>query len=239
MNSGDGYERLVLVADENIDDRFSTCALLRKLGYAVISAAGAQQALDIMRAIPPAAVLADAGQAGTAILERTRTDRDLMDIPLIILSAAPNGMLEGRVRRGIIAGLLGKPLEAVGLSRALALALDRRQQRSCRITASLAARVTAQDGSSEGPVSILTKDGMFVRTPALLSVGSIVNVAIKLDDRPIAIGAKVVFSSSIEEGQFSEPGMGIKFLKVAPEDRQVIAVFARKGQGTVAAGTAA
>jgi CheY-like chemotaxis protein len=112
MNGTDKYKNFMLIADSNIDDRFQTGMILQQLGYTVITADSAEQALAIMSATPPAAVFTDAGETGMAILAGMKSSPFTADIPLIVASSTANAMLEGRMRRGLLAGVLVRPLDA-------------------------------------------------------------------------------------------------------------------------------
>jgi hypothetical protein len=75
-------------------------------------------------------------------------------------------------------------------------------------------------------VSVLSEHGMFLRTlrPA---PGHKAFLQIGLNDRIIAIEAVVRSSYRIGEGPYSEPGMGLQFVRTSPQDQELIRQFIR------------
>ena len=47
----------------------------------------------------------------------------------------------------------------------------------------------------------------------------------KIKGRLIKLEAVVLYVTNFGEGPFKEPGMGMKFVKISPEDRKWIATF--------------
>jgi hypothetical protein len=50
-------------------------------------------------------------------------------------------------------------------------------------------------------------------------------VDLTLWDRVVSLDAEVLYIVSFEEGPFCEPGMGMKFVRINPEDNNLIRAF--------------
>ena len=215
----------MLIADNNIDDRFQTGMLLQQFGYNIFTTNSAQEALEIMKATPPVVVFADASTIGTAIAEGIKKNPQFFDIPLIILSTTSNGMWEGRARRGELAGFLRKPINIEKLMSAVEAVLSKGQRRKIRIPTALLAKLTGELGSGEGLVTVLSEAGMFFRTLDPYPMHTRMKVYFEIKGKPITLETEVVYNCTFNEGPFKEPGMGMKFVKVSPEDLAIIKAF--------------
>jgi hypothetical protein len=69
---------------------------------------------------------------------------------------------------------------------------------------------------------------MYVRTLKPAPVGSKLSLQIVVKDRTIALEALVLYSHRFGEGPFKEPGMGLKFISIAPRDQDFIRQFIRE-----------
>ena len=78
---------------------------------------------------------------------------------------------------------------------------------------------------AEGLVTIISKSGMFFRILDPYAIQSRMTVNLEIEGRPITLQAEVVYSCNFDEGPFKEPGMGMKFVKVRPEDQTIIKTF--------------
>jgi twitching motility two-component system response regulator PilH len=218
-------KRFMLIVDNNIDDRFQVGMLLKQFGYNIFTTTSAEDALEIMSATPPVTVFADGGKTGMAIVTGIKKNPQFSDIPLVILSTTSNEMLEGRARRGELAGFLRKPVDIEKLSLAVESILAKGPQRKIRITTTLWAKLTGELGSAEGLVSVLSETGMFFQTLSPHPLHTRLKVNFKIGGKPIMLETEVVYNCTFEEGPFKEPGMGMKFVKVSPEDQAIIKAF--------------
>lgn len=226
MNGADKNERFMLIVDHNVDDCFHTAMLVKHLGYNIFTAIGAQKALEIMCVSPPLAVFAETGDTATALHSGIKKNPQFSDIPLVLLSTAPNAILEGRAHRGEFAGFLRKPVDAEKLFLIVeSIVIKGPRRKNIRITSALRADLSGEHGSAEGVVTSLSESGIFFRTldPYPAPSRLMVNIAIK--GKPITLEAEVVYTCTFDEGPFKEPGMGMKFVKIRPEDQTTIKAF--------------
>ena len=167
MNSSHAAEknkRYVLVVDANIDDRFHTCMLLQQFNFNIFTAHTAGEAIEFMTVAPPSAVVADAGQNGLTLLSWITKDPRFLDVPLILLSSAPDATLEGRAQKGEFAACLRKPLNVEEFYRIVQVVIEKGPRRNIRIATYLSAKLGDELGGGEGYVTVLSEHGMFFRT---------------------------------------------------------------------------
>jgi CheY-like chemotaxis protein len=231
MDAPDKSKRFMLIVDNNVDDRFQMGMLLKQCGYTIFTATNAEKALEILNVTPPVAVFADAGAAGTAILAEIKKNPQFSDIQLILLSTAPNTILEGRAQRGEFAGFLRKPVDIEKLILVVESVIANEPRRKIRVTTALRAELLGALGPAYGLVTSLSETGMFFRTldPHPAHARLMINFDIK--GRLITVEAEVVYTCNLDEGPFREPGMGMKFVKVNPADQAIIKAFVREEVG--------
>jgi signal transduction histidine kinase/CheY-like chemotaxis protein len=101
-----GAERpAVLVIDDDPVDRRLIRAALEPAGYQVLTAAGGEEGLELIRSERPAVVLVDLlmpGMDGFAVIEEARADPAIADVPIVVLTAkemlpADGERLAGRI----------------------------------------------------------------------------------------------------------------------------------------------
>jgi CheY-like chemotaxis protein len=225
MNTAEKTKRYVLVLDTIVEDRFYTCMLLQRFGYNIFTAHTADEAIDYMTVETPSAVVADAVSAGATLLSRITKDPRFLDVPLILLSSAPDKDLEQRARRGEFAAYLGKPLKVEEFYRVVQVVIEKGPRRNIRVSTYLTVRLEDARGGREGCITVLSEYGMFFRTLDPLPVNTIVPAVFEVNGRLIKLDAIVLYTTNFDEGPFKEPGMGMKFLKISREDRNLIAAF--------------
>lgn len=241
MNTAEKNKRYVLVVDPNVEDRFYTCMLLQRFGCNIFTAHTTEEAIEYMTVATPSAVVADAGPGGTALLSWITKDPRFLDVPLILLSSKSNAALEKRARRGEFAAYLRKPLKVDEFYRTVQTVIEKGPRRNLRIATHLIVRLDDGPGGSEGYVTVLSEYGMFFRTLEPRPVHTVIPVVFEIKGRLVKVDAVVLYTTNFEEGPFKEPGMGMKFVKISREDRNLIATFIieqleegikRKEQGT-------
>jgi CheY-like chemotaxis protein len=80
----------VLVAEDSIASRRALCFVIKKLGCIPIEATNGHDALELARKDPPGMILLDVvmpGMNGLEALKRIREDKQLMDIPVVMLTS--------------------------------------------------------------------------------------------------------------------------------------------------------
>jgi PAS domain S-box-containing protein len=116
----DGSEQLVLIVDDDLDLRLTLARVLRRHGYAVVTASNGQGALHYLRdGQRPSVIILDLAMPvmdGWEFLSRRQRDGDLASIPVIVIS----GQTEASKRVvAMHADFLAKPLSPEDLVAAM------------------------------------------------------------------------------------------------------------------------
>lgn len=81
----------ILVVDDRATNRHLVHSMLAPLGYAVVEAAGVQEALLLARRQRPDLILSDyhlLGESGTDLIRALKAERELSTIPVVVLSSS-------------------------------------------------------------------------------------------------------------------------------------------------------
>jgi CheY-like chemotaxis protein len=211
----------ILVVDFNVDDRFITCNLLQRFGYNICTANSATEAISFMHVAPPTVIVAEGG-VGIDLASRLKKDVRFSNIPIIVLGNASDLDLDLRLRRGSFAACVYKPLDAEKIYQAVQAALGKTLRKNIRIETSFLARL---EGAEEGIVSVLSECGMFFPTEEPRPLNTVVKAELELGDKTVKLEAVVLYSFEVETSPFKEAGMGLKFVKISPEDQAFIKTY--------------
>jgi CheY-like chemotaxis protein len=114
----EGKSFRVLIVDDDPNIRKMIVAALRREGYVFSEAANGKEALDLMRREHPSVVVLDLMMpvvSGWDVLKERAGDRELLTIPVIIISANRGPELATAMDKGICA-FLPKPFDIGALS---------------------------------------------------------------------------------------------------------------------------
>ncbi len=120
---------LILVAEDNDDNRIIAATMLRHSGYRVIEATTGADAMRLARSARPALILMDVGMPDIDGWSATRTLKDDPDTRDILILAFTAHALPGdreQARDAGCDGYLAKPVEPLRLVREVAAALANR-----------------------------------------------------------------------------------------------------------------
>ena len=224
--------KLVLIADGDPHRREYHSMLLERFEYRVHTALEAEQALALAVQEAPSLVITDVDlprTGGPGLLQRLRREPRTAAIPIIAMIGNGDHGTEARCLRDGFSACLGKPLGAEDLYRAVQAAVESAPRAGLRVHARMP--VTVNDvplDCVEGEcASVLSEHGMYIRTLKPHPPQSLLAVRIALKGRTISADAVVLYSHRFGEGPFGEPGMGIKFDRIAPQDQEYIRLFIR------------
>lgn len=220
-------QQFVLVVDGNARDAAGTGMLLQNFGYTVTTVRSAEDAIELLGIAVPVLVLMDLelpGMNGFHLLARIRKDDRFAKIPVIVQTALPDVTMEDRCRQEGCTLYLRKPIRTEDLYRAVQATIERTPRQNLRITTYL--RATVGDGASGTElITVISENGMFIKTLNPREVGAAVPVSFMVNRRVIKVRAAVLYIYRFEDGPNKEPGMGMKFTQIAPEDRQFLHEF--------------
>ena len=222
--------RLVMVVDGDPHQLAYHAMLLQRFTYRVCTARDVEQALTMAAGEAPSLVITELDlphMSGLDLLHRLRQGTAAM--PVIAVIRSGDHGTEARCLRAGFTACLGKPLGAEELYRAVQAAVEPVPRTSLRIHARMPVTVNNMpldcvDGEC---ASVISEHGMYIRTLKPHPPNSQLAVQIALKGRTISADAVVLYSHRFGEGPFGEPGMGLKFARIAPQDQEFIRLFIR------------
>jgi CheY-like chemotaxis protein len=227
------HSRYLLVVDSDANELYYTAMLLQRFEYNICTAKNADEAIELVSVALPTLIICElslTGRSGLDLLQQLKENPRYSPVPVVIKAADPSPEVE---RKCLQAGaaLLRKPVQAEDLYRIVQLTIENTPREHIRIYTRLPVMANNKplDCGGEGEcATVLSQHGMYVRTLKPSPVSSKLSLQIVIKDRTIAIEAMVLYSHRFGEGPFQEPGMGLKFISIAPEDRDFIRQFIRE-----------
>jgi adenylate cyclase len=125
-----GHKGVILVVDDNDDNRDMLSRRLRRQNYEVLTAAGGRAALGMLAASPVDLVLLDVMMPdldGYAVLQQLKADPALRDIPVLMISALDDLDSVVRCIQMGAEDYLGKPFEPVLLQARIGACLEKKR----------------------------------------------------------------------------------------------------------------
>jgi twitching motility two-component system response regulator PilG len=219
MRSLDIIHHFILVVVINVDERVRTSMLLQQFGYNICTAQTASEAISFLNVARPAGIVAD---TGSSLLSKMKREPSFSDIPVILLSSSPGRELKDRSRHGESAVYLRTPIKIEELYQVIQSAVEKGPRKYIRINTTLRAKL---GGEFEGLVTVLSEDGIFVRALDSRPVNTRMSVSVEIKGRIVELEAAIQHITLFNEEPFKKSGMGMKFVKIAPEDRAFIKTF--------------
>jgi CheY-like chemotaxis protein len=224
-----------MVVDGNTSMLFYLGMLLKRLEYHVSTSRSAEEALRMMDETVPSLVLTDIAlprMNGINLLKRIKDTPKLTTVPVILITAENDPGMKDTCMRAGCAAYLGKPVEPGALYRAIQAATESLPRENIRLSTSL--KVLVGDGTALGGgarteyATALSEGGLYVRTLYPLPRNTLAPISIFVGDRRIGAKAAVLYTFSVGEGPFLEPGMGMKFVEISEGDREIIRDFIKE-----------
>ena len=222
-----------MVVESDAHERAFHAMLLRRFDYRVTAAATAEDALGMIAGEPPALIITELDlpeMSGLDLLARVQQDTRTAGIPVVALAANGDQTTETRCLRAGFNACLSMPVGPEELYRVIQAAIEPVTRESLRIHTKVPVIVnnTPLDCEGEGDcASVLSEHGMFIRTLKPHPPNARLAVQIAVRGRTIAADAVVLYNHQRGEGPFGEPGMGIKFARIAPQDREFLRMYIR------------
>ena len=234
-NTG-GSIRFLMVVDRDAGDLFYTSMLLQRFSYKVCTAMTVDEALAMARIALPALFIVELppGISGFDLMRRFRLDPRMAAVPVIVKTMDMSPETEKSCREAGAAFCIRKPVQAEELFHAVQLAIEdrpgenKRPREHIRIYTRLPMTIdnTPLDCGTQGLCAVVMSEaGMYVRTLKILPIHAPITMQIIVKDRTISLEAVVLHSHGFGEGTFGEPGMGIRFIRIAPEDKELLRQF--------------
>ena len=227
--------RSVVVVGNKTPALFSLSLLLQRFAYDVVVANTANQALERISAARPSLVITDmvlAGMGSMDLFEQLRQDKRTSSIPVIFMVSPGDAAAETRCLDMGAAGCVTKPVQAEELYRTVQQVIEPRPRANIRIDARLSVAVNnMQLDCPRGECEVdLSERGMYVTTQNPFPANRRISMKIGIKGRTISAEGAVLYSNLAVvagSGTHREPGMGLKFVDIAPQDREFIRTFIR------------
>lgn len=222
--------RLVLLVDTHSEDPFALQAVLQQFGYNVCAVASTQEAVEIIQIAVPSLVVIDPSgpeDEGLELLFRIRENRGCAKVPVIMVSKRAHRPVADAARSGVLDALVRKPVQTDELFRVVQKAMERYPRVNIRILTNLRA-VQGDAEGREGQATELSEEGMFFQTDASLSLQKRFPMRLWTDEREIRVEAEVLYRSYADGPIAGRRGIGMKFVKIRPEDQTYLRAFIMK-----------
>jgi CheY-like chemotaxis protein len=235
VKSGDREKRLLVVVDGNNAHLYYTSMLLQRLEYNIHTAKTAEDALEIVNVAHPALVLTEIsleGMDGVELLKKIKRNPQSFSVPVIVLTSSKDQSVKTATLQEGCAAYLQKPVEPDVLYAAIQKATESRPRQYIRLNTSLNVIVgddkTAEFSGSGDYITALSEHGMYISTSKPKPVGLQIPITILLEDLRIKVEGMVLYSFQRGDGPLKTPGMGIKFVRINPEDQNVIKTYIKR-----------
>lgn len=220
--------RTVLIVDGSATMLCYHGILLKRLEYSVLTASSPEDALKIMGHTLPSLILTAISfpsMNGIDFIKAIKTRQDTKTIPVIVLTAEEDASVKAAcLESGCLAYLI-KPLDPRTLYRVFQTALEHTPRENIRINTTLKAVISLEGEERIEYATAISEKGAYIRTLAPKARNAVIPVKIRIQDRDIRVKAVVLYTNTIEDGTFKEPGMGLKFVEIAESDQNYLRDF--------------
>jgi CheY-like chemotaxis protein len=233
----DQKNNLIIVVDGNTVSRFTTSIILQRLDYDVFSVKSAEEAIAVIAIAPPRLVLAEIAlpeMNGIDLVKKLRQEKPTKDIPIIIYTKMQDAAYRNACEQAGCSRYLLYPAEPNKLYEAIQEVTEATPRHFVRLHAFLEVAVGAESIPghvvTRERISALSINGMYVNMLKPLPYGTVMPFSIFLrgaNERSIDVDGKVLYSSSYDSttSNVKQPGMGIKFARITPQDQELIASY--------------
>lgn len=229
-DASDRKNRFLLVLDSDVNNLSYLSSILQRFDYHVFTATSAREAVDALTTIVPSLIITSLDvkdMDGLKLMQAIRKTRETAAVPFIAVTKQGDLVEETRSFLHGAADCLEQPVSADRLYRAVQTIVESAPRTSIRIRMLLPVKViSAPPGVPERLCTLdLSERGMFLSCPEPPDVNTRLNLLINLHGQRIPVDAAVLHSDQTGEGPYQEPGMGVAFVRIAPEDQELIRQF--------------
>lgn len=223
--------RSIVVVGTKTQSMLSTCLLLKRFEYNVSEAYTASEALEKIKADVPALVITDMvlpGMSGMDFFHMLKQSGRTASLPVVLMVPMSDAAAERQCRDNGAAGCISKPIQSEELYRVVQAVTETKPRETIRIDTRSPVSVNNEPlGCPEDACAIdLSEHGMYVPTYKPYPRNRRISVRFHIKDRTISAEGSVLYSYT-SVGQHREPGIGLKFVNIAPQDQEFIRNFIR------------
>ncbi len=223
--------RSILVVGNKTPSLLSISLLLRRFEYTVSEAYSASEAFEIISAASHSLVITDLvlpGMTGMDFFRMLKQSRRTSSIPVVFIIPMSDAAAERRCYDTGAAGCITKPIQSEELYRVVQAVTEPIPRENIRIDAK--SPVSLNNEPLECPedscLIVLSENGMYVPTYKPYPRNRRISVRFNIKDRAISAEGSVVYNLT-SVGQHKKPGIGLKFINIAPQDQEFIRSFIR------------
>ena len=225
-------KRHIMVVGNNTQETHSLSLLLQRFEYEVSVANTSVQARELVFQKRPALVITDMASqvAGrTDLFRLLKEDVRTSSIPIVFMVPVSDAASEGRCLGMGAAACITKPIQVEELYQTVQEILEPRPRGSMRIDTQLDVRVNDAPLGCGGPCNVdLSAYGMYLPTSSPYPPNRRITLRLHIKDRTLSLKGSVLFSHVAREGSRKPSGMGLKFVDIAPADRDFIRGYIRE-----------
>lgn len=224
--------RSILVVGNATQELRSIALLLQRFAYDVIVAGSVSEAIERISAAVPSLVITEAvlpGMSGMDLFQLLKQSKRTVSLPVIFLIPLTDAASERRCLDMGASGCVTKPVRAEELYRTVQAAIEPVQRCDIRIDTRLSISVNdvPLNRAGDGCKIELSESGMYVPMDKPYPRNRRVAVQLHIKDRTISAEGSVVYSHASGVVPRKEHGMGLKFVRIEPGDREFIRKFIR------------
>jgi len=228
----DRKSHFMLVVDSDARNLFYTSTLLHRFNYQTYTAKTAGEALAVAAVKVPSLVITSLGlsdMSGIELMQQFRKNPRTADVPFIVLTREEDLIEERSCVSAGAADCLSQPVSAELLYRAIQSAVEIKPRMNIRIRTIQPVKVNNMPlDDLEGAYTLdLSERGMFLRTKSPAALNTRLSLHIDLNGQMVPVEAAVLYSDRIGKGPYQEPGMGLGFVRIEPQDQEFIRQFIR------------
>jgi len=222
--------RTILVSGNNTNAQATVTLLLQRFKYNVSIVQTAAEAFESAATIHPALIITDlsgSGASDLALFDKLRSDKRTASIPVIVMVSASDAAGERRSLDYGAAACITKPIQAEELYQTVQAIVERRPRVNIRIALKVPVSVdnVPLEFCEKACEIGLSEEGMYLPTSKPQARNKRIKVALHIKDRVISVEGAVLYMNAPDARPGVEPGMGVKFVSIAPEDQAFIRQF--------------
>ncbi len=237
MTTMEQGKQIVLVVDGDPMRRFLTTLFLQRVGYDVFSVKTAEDALLILEMTVPLLIITEITlprMNGIDLLKAVKQHRDCRNVPVLVYTSLKDPSYREACEQAGCTGYLTQPADHNQFYEAVQRATETTPRSFVRLPISLEVIVESEShresGAQKERVTAISEHGMYVATKDPLPRDAVAPFTLFLD-RSLAWGimvqGTVLYSNPAGDAE-NQPGMGVKFTELRPEDREAIKTFIGK-----------
>jgi CheY-like chemotaxis protein len=232
QNKNEEMNRFAVAVDRDTNDLVYSAVLLQRFEFQVCTTRSAEEALEMTAVMPPVLVVTSQevqDMSGYDLVLRLRLDPRTSEVPVIVLTHAGDLLMAQRFRDAGVSACLDKPVQVETLYSAVQAAVSK-PRKNLRIMTELPVTVNGVLLSSSAGecATVISEHGMYIRTLKPAARGARLAITILIKNKIIPVEAAVLYTYGHLQGLFKEPGMGLEFVRINPEDRELIRQYIRE-----------